>query len=149
MQAIETLRVARAIGVRESAHQVTRRTLIKRTKRDAAATAERFARDNTASINSVRDFYNWRIQHLLSLHLDTERQRFMQRNRDLDPETLTRIWFDTCEEHPGTYLVMADLEYERDRREGRAHQWKRHVWTGEVAPITGPQLSFDEAQGMI
>ena len=44
---------------------------------------------------------------------------------------------------------MADLEYERDRREGRAHQWKRHTWTGDATPITGTQLTFDEAQGVL
>ena len=148
MQATETLRVVRAIGVRESAHQLTRRTLISHARRDAAATAELFTRENAASINAVRDFYNWRIQHVLSLYLDAERQRFMDRHRDLDPETATRIWYDVCENHPGTSIVMADLEYERDRREGRAHEWKRHSWTGEVTPITGPQLTFDEAQGL-
>jgi hypothetical protein len=142
MQATETIGVIKTIGVRESARHVTRHTLIKRAKRDAVATAERFARDNEAAINLVRNFYSWRMQHVLSLYLDVERQRFMQRHRDLDPETATRIWFDTCETHSGTSLVMADLEYERDRREGRSHHWKRYSWAGDVVPITGPQLEF-------
>ncbi len=81
---------------------------------------------------------------MLSIHLDIERQHFMERHSDLEPDTLTRIWFDTCETHPSTGWVMADLEYEKDRREGRAHHWKRYSWSGDVLPVTGPQLSLDD-----
>ena len=92
----------------QASGNVTHRTKVLRAKRDAAETAASFAEANDAAIRIIRNFYNGRMQHALSLRLDVERQRFSERH-DLDPCHLARIWYDTCESHPEIKCVMCDL----------------------------------------
>ena len=144
MQLKETTRISRTMGPGTATGQVGRKARMGRARRDATRTADWFTDENATAIGLVKDLYSERIQHPLSIHLDIERQRFAGRHSSLEPDTLMRIWFDTCEKHAGTGWVMADLEYEKDRREGRVHHWKRYSWSGDVLPVTGPQLSFDD-----
>ena len=147
MQLKETARIVKAMGAGRAAGQISNKARLERAKRDAARTADAFAREHGLAISAMKDLNSDLIQHVLSIHLDIKRQRFNKRHHDVDPVTLARIWFDTCETHPGTGWVMTDLEYERDRREGRSHQWKRHSWSGDVVPITGPQLELGIEEG--
>ena len=126
---------------RKASGNVTHRTKVLRAKRDAAKTAASFGKDNDAAIRIIRNFYNGGMQHVLSLRLDAQRQRFSERH-DLDPCIVAQIWFDTCESHPEIKWVMCDLELERDRREGRAHHWKRYSWAPGVEHINGTQLDL-------
>ena len=144
MQLKEMTRITRAMEPGTATRQVGRKARLSRANRDATRTADRFTDENATAINLVRDLYSERIQHLLSIHLDIERQRFAGRHSSLEPDTLMRIWFDTCEKHVGTGWVMTDLEYEKDRREGRSHHWKRYSWSGDVLGVTGPQLSLED-----
>lgn len=144
MQLKETTRIVRAMGPGKATRQVGRKARLSRARRDAARTADRFTDENATAIGLVKDLYSERIQHVLSIHLDIERQRFAGRHSELESGALMRIWFDTCEKHVGTGWVMADLEYEKDRREGRIHHWKRYGWSGDVLPVTGPQLSLED-----
>jgi hypothetical protein len=147
MKARETARIIKALGAKTSARQVrknvTHKTKLARARRDATVTADRYSRENATAIELIREIYSDKIQHVLSLHFDLERQVFMTRH-DVDPYTLTAIWYDVMENHSNCGWILCDLEFERDRREGRLHHWKRYSWNGEAinAP-QGPQLAFD------
>lgn len=131
----------------KATRQVGRKARLSRARRDAARTADRFTDENATAIGLVKDLYSERIQHVLSIHLDIERQRFAGRHSELEPDTLMRIWFDTCEKHVGTGWVMADLEYEKDRREGRIHHWKRYSLVRRRAARRAPAISRGRRTG--
>jgi hypothetical protein len=140
---METARILKEmVRTRTLQPHVTRRTLLARAHRDSQATCRKFAAENNVAIGLVKDLYSVSIQHVLSLAFDVERQRYMERNAELEGYAAATIWYDTAENDPVTGWIMVDLEYEKDRREGRSHLWRRHRYEWNVEPITGEQMNL-------
>lgn len=141
---METLKVLRAMGASRVADQLSRKNRLRSAWNDTRKIANQFSEENAVAISLICDLYDSKIQHALSLNLDIERQRFMIRHPQLEAETLTRIWYDEMEKHPGCCWVLADLERERDIRAGLGYLWNRRRLDGEVEPITGRQLTISD-----
>ena len=142
MEIENTFKMLRAIGVRDAKEQVTMQTRRRRARKDAGRTIATFVNKNQVAIGNVKDFYSDHLQHVLSLHLDVERQRFMARHQGrLHSHYLVDLWYNMAEHHPGVFWVLCDLERERDLREGRWHLWRKHIYETPEA-VTGDQMSL-------
>ena len=145
---VNTIKTLQAMGAKDVAGQVTRQTRMRRARKDALRTIDRFSVDNAVAISQVKDFYGSTLQHTLSLHLDVCRQKFTARHSDgLSRVYLTDLWYNLAERHEVAGWILCDLERERDIREGRWQLWRKHIYETPEA-VTGPQLSLiDESEG--
>ena len=149
---LNTIKTLHAMGAKDVAGQVTRKTRMRRARKDAQDTIDKFTENNAVAISQVKDFYTVSLQHALSLHMDVERQRFVARHRkQLEEHYITNLWFNLAERHPGAFWILCDLERERDLHEGRWHIWRKHIYVTPEA-VTGEQMSlienYDESEGI-